>query len=186
MKRVLLAAILLAATAGTASAGGFVGLGIGGSPGVSSDSHMEADGRTGRIEGGYSFGRFAIEGLGQRFDAYNTSDFSGYTNTTLGIAGLFRLPLTDGFGVYGRAGFQHTSLSVDDDSAYMRSDQHYNGTGLLFGGGADFRLPIAAANLSLFVDYTIATTNLTIDELPQVAPYRFTTRSWLLGAKLAF
>lgn len=183
MKRVAVTVLVLAGTATTASAGGFIGLAVGGSPGVSSDSHLEADGRSGRLELGYSFGRFAVEGIGTRFDLNTTSDYQPYTNTTLGVAGTFGVPLGSGFGVYGRLGLQHTSLTTD---SAQRIDQHYNGGGLLFGGGADFKLPLAAANLALFVDYTITTSSLTIDEEPGVPSYQFTTRNWMLGAKLGF
>jgi opacity protein-like surface antigen len=184
MKRVLLAAVVLAVTAGTASAGGFVGLAVGGSPGVPEDSHMAADGRSGRLELGYSFGRLAVEGLAHRFDLINTSDFSGYSSTTLGVAATFGVPIGSGFGVYGRGGLQHTQLSVDESSS--RPDRHYNGNGLLFGGGFDFTIPSAAVKLALFVDYTITTSSLTIDEQMSVPAYQLTTRNWMLGAKLAF
>ncbi|HUS32136.1 MAG TPA: outer membrane beta-barrel protein [Kofleriaceae bacterium] len=184
MKRVLLVAAVLAATTATASAGGFVGLGIGGEAGVSSDSSLAADGRSGRLEVGYSFGRLSVEGLVSRFDLYNTTDYAGYTDTSLGIAATFGVPLSAGFGVYGRGGLQHTTLSVDESAS--RADRHYNGSGLLFGGGFDYHLPLAATNLALFVDYTITTSSLTIDELPGIEAYQFTTRNWMLGAKLGF
>jgi hypothetical protein len=182
MKRaVLVVTVFLAATASTASAGGFVGLAIGGSPGVT-EGNWTPDGRSGRLELGYSFGKIGVEGIAHRFDLLS-ADQQSYSNTTLALAGTFGVPLSNGFGVYGRLGIQHTSVTTDSPS---RIDQHYGGGGLLVGGGADYKLPLAAANLSVFVDYTITTSSLTIDEYPEIAPYRFTTRNWMLGAKLSF
>jgi hypothetical protein len=169
------------ATAATASAGGFVGLGIGTAPGTTSgDQHYLEDGRSGRLEAGYSFGRIAVEGLVSRFDMIGP-DGATYTDTSLGIAGMYTLPLTDGFGVFGRLGYQHTTLSPDDYHPYPS----HSGSGILFGGGAEFKLPLAAANLKLFVDYTIARSSVSPESHPDYE-YSLMTRTWTLGAKLGF
>ena len=184
MKGLLVAAVLLA-SASTASAGGFVGLGVGTAPGTSGSSGFTADGRTGRLELGYSFGRFAVEGIAARNDLI-APDTYVFNDTMLAVAGMFRLPLSDGFGAYGRFGLQHTSLTWDDDQG-PQSDPDFSGGGILFGGGFDFKLPIAAANLSVFVDYTLALSTLTVTGAPEGSQeYGLTTRTWTLGAKLGF
>lgn len=180
MKRVVLVAGLLAATATTASAGGFVGLGIGGSPGTSGDVSLDAQGRSGRLELGYSFGRLAVEGVGSKFDLVAPDGYV-YSDTSIGIAGTFTLPLSDGFSAYGRLGLQHTS--VDEDQSVKPS---LSGGGLFGGGGVELKLPLAAVNLGLFVDYTIAHSSLTVDGSSGQPDYGFTTRNWMLGAKLGF
>lgn len=180
MKRVLLAAFLLAATAGTASAGGFVGLGLGTTPGISNDDDATADGRSARLEVGYSFTNFSIEGLASRFDLLDKFG-TRYSDTSLGIAGTYRVPLSDGFGAYGRLGYQHTGVSLKTAEGAGAS-----GSGILFGGGADFKLPLPATNLSIFVDYTIAHSSLRVDGEVDDEGHGLTSRTWTLGAKLGF
>ena len=177
MKGPVLVAAVLTLTATTASAGGFVGLGIGTSPAHGVDSFAE-DGRSGRLELGYSFGRISVEGMGTRFDMAR-DDGATYSATSLGIAGLYTLPLSDGFDVFGRLGLQHTTLSPNNQSPA------HTGGGILFGGGAQFRLPTAAVKLAIFVDYTIARSSVAPETHPDYE-YSLTTRIWTLGAKLGF
>jgi hypothetical protein len=180
MNRLALAAVLLAATATTASAGGFVGLGIGTTPGLSGDMSYAADGRSGRLELGYSFGRLSIEGLGSRFDMFRADGY-GYQDTSLGIAGKYNVPLGDLFEVFGRLGLQHTDLSSSD-----RIREDYSGSGILVGGGFEYRIPLQAVKASLFVDYTVAHSSLTSPEIYGTTEFSFTTRVWTLGATLSF
>ena len=179
MSRTALALVLVAASATAASAGGFVGLGIGTGAASSGDFHADEDGRSGRLEVGYRFGRISIEGMASRYDMANTIEVRDYSGTTLALAGKYNLPLQDSFEVYGRAGLQRTSLS---DKNY---DIEYAGTGFLLGGGAEFRLPVAAVGLSLFVDYTIQHAGLKTEVYGDQS-FGLTSRIWTLGATLSF
>ncbi|HSD87420.1 MAG TPA: outer membrane beta-barrel protein [Kofleriaceae bacterium] len=180
MNRLALAAVLLAATATTASAGGFVGLGIGTTPAVTGDVAYHADGRSGRLELGYSFGRLSIEGLGSRFDLFRADGY-GYQDTSLGIAGKYNLPLGDRFEVFGRLGLQYTDLRSDD-----RVREDYSGSGILAGAGFEYRIPLQALKASVFVDYTIAHSSLTSPAVYGTTEFSFTTRAWTLGATISF
>src|SRR5688572_21412834 len=103
--------------ASTASAGGFVGLGIGSEARVSDDSgRFASDGRSGRLMGGYSRplgpGKIAAEAAYTGFDV----DRSAVTmsGSVLWLAGKYNYTIGDGFEAFGRLGIQRTSLSTDD------------------------------------------------------------------------
>ena len=178
MSRTALALVLVAASSSAASAGGFVGLGIGTGAASSGDINIDEHGRSGRLELGYRFGRFSVEGLGSRY-GMKSADAHEWTGTTLGIAGKYNFPLGDGFEVFGRLGLQHTDVSGD----YYQED--INGNGFLLGGGAEYRLPVAAVGLSLAVDYTIVHSSVKPNgEGP--TDYSLTSRMWTLGAILSF
>jgi hypothetical protein len=180
MKRVVLTALLVAAMATTASAGGFIGLGVGTAPGINSDLQMTENGRTGRLELGYQFGRISVEGMAGRTDLLRTDGY-GWQYTTLGLAGKYNLPLSDGFQLYGRLGYQHTTLDPMETAR-----ETYEGSGLFGGVGVEFRLPVAVANLALFVDYTISHSSMSSPPVLGTEEVGFTTRIWTLGAKLGF
>src|SRR5688500_11547917 len=112
MSRTALALVMVAASASAASAGGFIGLGVGTGAASSGDLALDGDGLCGRLMLGYSFGRFAVEGMGTR-DGMVGSGGHEWTGTTLALAGKFTLPLQDNFGVFGRVGLQRTDLSGD-------------------------------------------------------------------------
>jgi hypothetical protein len=176
MFRTPLALVMVAASASAASAGGFVGLGIGTGAASSGDIDLDEDGRSGRLMVGYSFGRFAIEGMGIRYDMV-TPDAHEWTGTTLALSGKFTLPLQDNFGVFGRLGLQRTDISgnfYDEENA---------GTGFLIGAGAQFKLPVAAADLAVFVDYTIVRSSLGNEIYDDLS---LTSRFWTLGATIGF
>src|SRR4026208_1096879 len=111
MSRSVLALVLVAASATAASAGGLVGRGSGTGAASSGDIPYEEDGRSGRLEAGYRFGRFSIEGMGSRYGlALSGSEWSG---TTLALAGKVNFPLGDQFEAFGRLGLQHTTVTED-------------------------------------------------------------------------
>jgi hypothetical protein len=187
MKRVVLAAVVLAATSTVASAGTFVGLGIGTAPATSGDAMLQEDGRSLRLELGYKFGRFAIEGIVNHANLDGTA--WGYTApgemswNNLAVAGKYNLPLGDRFEAFGRLGLLRTYLSIDGDPRY--GSDEYAGTGLMGGAGFEYRINLGAAGGSIFVDYTIAHAGITSPEYMQDS-YGLTTRVWTLGATLSF
>ncbi|HEY1815173.1 MAG TPA: outer membrane beta-barrel protein [Kofleriaceae bacterium] len=144
--RSLLAAGLLAAAGSIASAGPYIGLGIGSGPSLSNNTiaNPEQTSRSGRLLLGYSFrmpvGRLSIEGEANRFDF----DLNGMAmSSTMAGAGLkYSFPLGSGFEVFGRGGLQRTWLS---DGGYAG-----DGDGYYLGAGFELRIPIFG---SVFVDY---------------------------------
>jgi hypothetical protein len=174
MSRTALAVVMVAASASSAFAGGFVGLGIGTGAASSGDFQIDEDGRSGRLMLGYRFGRISIEGMGTRYDMVS-SEGHEWTGTTLALAGRYNLPLGDNFEVFGRLGLERTDLS---GKVY---DEELAGNGILFGAGAEFRLPIAAVGASLFVDYSIIRSGSM-----NGVDGTLTSRIWTLGATLSF
>jgi hypothetical protein len=182
MSRTALALVMVAASASAASAGGFVGLGIGtgaasSSDGFAGDFDVDEDGRSGRLLVGYSFGRFAIEGMGTRYGMVDSVS-RPWTGTTLSLHGKFTLPLQDSFGVFGRLGLQRTDINGDEANAEM------SGSGFLVGAGAEFKLPVQAVGLAIYIDYTIFRSSLETEWNAQEVT--LTSRIWTLGANLSF
>ena len=177
MTRLALAAVLLAATASSASAGTYVGLGIGTSPATSGDVSMMENGRSGRLQLGYRLGPFSVEGLASRADLAR-ADGASYSWTTLGVAGRLSHGLGSGFEVFGRLGYQGTR--VHQDAGF----DTYQGKGMLFGGGFEYRLDLFLAKGSLYVDYTVQRSDLAREGVNGME-YGLTSRVWTLGAILS-
>jgi hypothetical protein len=177
MKRAVLAMALVTVSSGVASAGGYIGLGVGTGPAIGEDTDagsIEDDGRSARLIGGVRFGRFSIEGGLGGFDArFNADSVRLYQ---LSLSGKFNLPISDGFEAYGRAGIQRTSLNHDNP------DIDADGTGLMLGLGMEYVLPLAVTKLSLWIDYQYANASME-SSLPA---YDVSTRMWTLGATIAF
>ncbi len=170
MKSPLVTALLL--VAGTAHAGGYIGLGIGDGVGASGDVRFDASGRTGRILGGFRFGRIAAEASAGRAPVIQQGG-RPYDITQLSVAAKYSFPLSDGFEVFGRLGLHRTSLTSN-----VSADVDSKGSGILFGGGAEFRskLPV-----SFWIDYTVANCSL---NGPSDRDTGLTTRQWMIGASL--
>lgn len=178
MSRTALALVLVAASSSAAFAGGFVGLGIGTGAATSGDYNIDENGRSGRLDIGYRFGRISVEGLGSRYGMVSGQGHP-WTGTTLAIAGRYNFPLGDNFEVFPRLGLQHTDIQGD---VY---DEELTGSGFLVGGGAEYRLPLTAVGLSVVVDYTIVHSTLSmVGEGPK--DLSVTSRMWTLGAILSF
>jgi hypothetical protein len=167
----LLAAGLMAIST-TASAGGYVGLGVGTEPGVNDEMATTAVplGRSLRGFGGIRFGRFSIEGALNGFGVV-ASNHGNRDVFQLSAAAKYNHPLGNGFEVVGRAGLERTWLNLGDDR------YNFSGNGFLVGAGFEYRLDLVITNASLFVDYTIHHATLT-DTRGQVPE---TSRIWALG-----
>src|SRR5262245_8073984 len=123
MKRSLVLGVsVLMASPGAASAGVYLGLGIGTNGFEASANIFDTDGRALRLFGGYRFpslsfgGAFGIEG---GVEGYNLmvrqSRSTAYDGREWFAAGRFIYPFSDDFEAYGRLGFQRTSLSGTGD-----------------------------------------------------------------------
>jgi hypothetical protein len=180
MKRAALAVTLLAATAGTAKAGGtYIGLGIGTAPAISEDSErIESDGRSMRGMLGMRWGQWSIEGsiggnelLRSNGDRSAVVPFGDLYN--LSASGKFNLPLGNNFEAFGRLGLNHLVVRGEDEG------NDASGNGLLFGGGFEYKLNLGVAGGSIFVDYTINRAEM-ISDVSDLT-YDLTTRTWTLG-----
>lgn len=150
MKSTFVVAAILAASGGVATAGGYLGLGIGTSPGVSdTNDYFSGSGRTGRLFGGARFGQFSVEGAINGYGLKNTTG-SGYDAKEASVAGKFNLPLGNDFEAFGRVGLQRTWLSVQNNKPMYDAQ----GNGYLVGLGMEYRLNLGFAAGSLFIDYS--------------------------------
>jgi hypothetical protein len=188
MKRAALLVAVLATTSSVASAGTYVGLGIG-TNALSEDSdRLVEDGRSGRLIVGYRFkpmkrGAFAIEGaLGGygvglvdrnapvKLDAYQLS-----------AAVRFNLPIADNFEAFGRLGLQHTTVG-GENAIYDTS-----GNGFLVGLGMAYKLDLSVGSGAwLTIDYQLNKTQLTGERFMGEAALDVLERQWTLGAAFAF
>jgi len=171
MKCALLVATGLLAISTTASAGGYLGLGLGTPPGVNEEMAMTATpaGRSLRGLGGMRFGRFSVEGALNGFGV--VTGRGDQTVYQASVAAKFNLPLGNNFEALGRAGLERTWLNLDDDR------YNFAGNGFLVGAGFEYRLDLGIKNASVFVDYTIhhATLENTRGQVGE------TSRIWGLG-----
>lgn len=177
MTRLAIAAVLLAASTSVASAGTYLGIGIGTSAdGSLGDSDtVEGAGRSGRLMLGSRFGRLSIEGQASRFDLM----FAGggaYESTQLGAGLKANVPLGNNFELFGKGGVQRTWLNLDG-TAYDLA-----GNGWFLGGGIEYRLDLAVTAASIFVDYQYSSTTLTNERMLEVDG---SSGMWTLGATVS-
>ena len=178
MKCACLAAFLVAASATAASAGTYVGLGIGSSASVGSNTlAVTGDGgRSERFVLGESFGRLSIEGAGTRFGARHRA--IGYDDTTVALAARLTFPVSGPIAVFGRGGLERTWLSPGPQN--MTS---YAGNGYLLGAGIeyDFHVSILGGG-AIFADYE--RTDSTFQSAAG-SPFDYNASMWTLGVTLS-
>jgi hypothetical protein len=184
MKRAVLAMALVTVSSGVASAGGYIGLGIGTGPSLSTsnDDRVEADGRSARLMLGYRFGRISVEGAVNGYDMAFGIQTSLYSSEVRqgSISGKYNHPLADGFEAFGRLGYSKTWFSLKDDDRFDAA-----GTGIIFGAGIEYRLKLGlAGGASLWFDYQYSRAALDGD-LAQVRT-DLNAAMWTLGATIAF
>jgi hypothetical protein len=150
--RSLLAVALIAAAASTASAEGYLGLGIGTAASPSADKTSSNGERSGGAFGGMHFGQFSVEGAASRYGVWRGNQ--EYSGTVLAVAGKYNLKLGDGFDAYGRLGLERTWLSTDTTAS------DYAGNGWLLGAGFEYHFKLASTGASAFVDYERTQTGL--------------------------
>ena len=178
-----LAVLLLAMAASSASAGTYIGLGVGNGPATNSDLKFSEDGRSGRLLVGYRWGHFAVEGLGTGYSLFRGNSGNTYDGTTLGVAAKYSVPIGDKFEGFGRAGLQRTSLTASD-KASASGARDYAGSGFLVGGGFEYRFDVGfAGGASVFIDYTIDHSSGSLAGRPE--SYGLTERIWTLGVTLS-
>ncbi len=159
MKRAALAVTLLAMSSGVASAGGYVGLGIGTAPAISTgtDADESPDGRSARLLLGSRFGQFSVEGALGGFDTVmlDSRGAIAYDVYQASIAAKLSLPLGNNFEAFGRVGLHQSWWTAE------RPEHEVGGSGLLFGAGFEYRIKAVLGQGSLFVDYQYSSADLT-------------------------
>lgn len=134
------------------------GLYLGGSYGWFKSHGGEFDDNNDLFAGtlGYQFNEyFAAEAEYLDFSEFGNDDEVNGDLKGVGVAAKARLPLTNTFGVYGRAGVYAYSLDVD---AFDESET-YDEVSPFVGAGADFRM---TDSLTAFVEYNRY--NVEVDE----------------------
>ncbi len=175
MNRLSMAAVIVAAMGQVASAGTYLGLGIGTAANASADNvMMDGDGRSGRLMLGYRFSRIAVEGSGTRYDLFVGS--APYQATQLAAGLKVGFPLGNNFELMGRGGVQRTSLSMTGSQG-----ADADGTGYYLGGGIEYRLNLGLTGASLFVDYQRSSTDFDNGS----RQYEGIASMWTLGATLS-
>lgn len=158
--RSLFVAALVAGSASVASAGGYVGLGIGTAASPGGDMAMSSsDGnRSGRLMLGTRFGHLSLEGAGSRYGLIGVSGASPYQGTMLAGALKYSLPLGNNFELFARGGLERTWLTHESATAGNAYD--WSGNGWLLGAGFEYRLDLGVTAASVFVDYEHSDTTL--------------------------
>ncbi len=180
LKRAALITGLLAATAGTASAGGtYIGLGIGTAPAISEDTdRVDSDSRALKGILGMRWGQWSIEGTIGTNELVRLNQAGTVFNPhgdlyVLGANAKFNLPLGNNFEAFGKLGLNHLVVRADNEQF------NQSGNGLLFGAGFEYKLNLGVGGGSIFVDYTINRASMVNESDKELGD--FTTRTWMLG-----
>lgn len=178
MKRAALAVTLLVAATGSASAGTYVGLGIGTAAAISEDTErLDGDGRSGKALLGMRFGNISVEGAVGKFGTAITTvpgdpaRFFG-DQWQASISGKLSLPLGNNFEAFGRVGLHRSWISAE------REEQDVSGDGYLIGAGIEYRLNLVVGQGSIFLDYQYNEADLEGDRLKFPGA---SSRMWTLG-----
>jgi hypothetical protein len=178
--RRLIPLLALTLTAGTAHAGGYLGLGIHSEAGLGgdmNDNFSSAGHNGGRLVLGTRISRLAVEGSLDRTGLTSTTAVGGgddHTATSLGVAGKFFVPLgaSGAFEAFGKLGMQRTWL-VDHEG-----DDWFAGVGLQYS----FSLGLVGG-AALLVDYTHQEVTL---RDPERRPLDGNVRTLSAGLQLGF
>lgn len=185
MFRGSLAIIVITALGTAASAGVYLGLGVGPAANTGNDTSgknaftSDGNGRSARFILGARFGRFSLEG---DVDHYGVLVDKAYPFDAWDAALLLKYsyPLSYGFEVFGKGGLVHTWLTNGSgDSTTLNS----NGNGWVLGAGLEWRFNLVLAGCSLFVDYEFNSSSFSYDATPQ--DYNATAGMWMLGATVS-
>lgn len=155
MKTAALAATAVVAMSGPASAGVYLGLGLGPKPML--DDAMDSVGapssRSLRGVVGARLANVSLEGAVNGFDLA-TQRSGGQTVYQASAALKLSIPIVSHIEAFGRGGLERTWLRMGEDPANLRGD------GFLAGVGLELRLNLVVASTSIFADYTVHRTSL--------------------------
>jgi hypothetical protein len=183
MMRAALAVALVAATSSVATAGAYVGLGIGTNAASDASDRRVEDGRSARLLVGYRFrpmkhGAISLEGSISGYglgllDRTSIVELDAYQYSA---AGRFDLPLSHNFEAFGRLGLQHTSVGGANPIYDV------SGSGFLIGAGMAYLFQIGiGSGAAVSIDYQINRAELSG---ARFKPAAVTERQWTLGVTL--
>lgn len=182
--RLAFGAVILASMTSVASAGTYIGLGVGSeSTGGAEYSDgrgsvgggMDGFERSGRLMVGKRMSKLSVEGQASRFDV--NFDYNGYEATQLALALKLSLPLGSGFEFFGKGGLERTWLSGGPSEMHGAA-----GNGLLLGAGFEYQFSLGLTGASIFVDYQRASTSF---ENEYMVAWDGVTSMWTLGATVS-
>lgn len=176
----LTSVIVVAAVGTAASAGTYVGLGIGSSS-VSDNGANDyvPDGRSARLMVGMRFGNISAEAAYTGYGLVKQNSGNSFDSRGLSAALKLSIPLGNNFEAYGRGGLMRTWLTLPGD-AKPAGLTSYSGDGYTVSAGFEYRLNLVLAGASLFVDYTRNTATLSAD-MPGYQPLDQSASLWTLG-----
>lgn len=175
--------VIAAAQTSVASAGAYVGLGVGTAVGGSwqapergNEGDVDGFERSGRLVVGTRISKLSLEGQVGRF-ALTFGDPLEYQGTQLGVGLKYSIPLGNNFEVFPKAGVGRTWLS-----GMSSPDESYAGNGWFLGAGVEYRLNLGVTAASLFLDYQRSSTDF--DSVPMYA-FDSSIGMWTLGATVS-
>lgn len=182
MMRLGLAVVTLASLTSVASAGTYIGVGVGSEssggaerPDGSDAGTMDGYGRSGRLMVGSRFSKLSIEGQASRFGV--TFDSSEYEATQIAAALKLSIPLGNNFEFFAKGGLERTWLNNGPTEMHDAA-----GNGLLLGAGFEYRLSLGVTAASIFVDYQRASSGFENDYM---LTWDGVTSMWTLGATVS-
>lgn len=164
-----------------ASAGTYVGLGVGPSPTIDAkDLTLDGYGRTGRLFLGYRIMQFSIEGaLTAASTAGNVTTNSSASDLDARYASLmgkYSHPLGNGFELFGKAGLLYSDYSMKNGSSDLK------GSSLAIAGGVEYRVSLGVGSIGLSLEYGLSSGEL--EDNVTSAKTDVATRQWMFGVSV--
>lgn len=188
MLRALLVVTVLGATSASASAGIYVGLGIGTAPSTSIGNNTQGtaistdgNGRSAQLLVGWRLGRFSIEGDVDHYGlVVNDGPFDAWDAA---LMLKYSQPISNGFELFGKGGLVHTWITAGGSAPTGASSLNSSGDGWKLAAGLEYRVNLLLAGFSIYVDYELGSSQLGVDNTQQT--YDQTTGMAMLGATVS-
>ena len=181
--RLSVVAAVIAASTSVASAGTYLGAGIGTSASIGGDHNRYApDGRSGRLILGFGFGRIGVEANATRYGLDNAG--VSWNATTAAVAVRAAFPIGYNFELFGRGGVERTWLTTNAPGPGMPEP---SGNGWLLGAGVDYKINLGITGGSIFLDYTYDQTGFSSTDPQSRRTQQFDQSAgmWTLGLTLS-
>ena len=176
--RLCVVAAVIAASTSMASAGTYLGAGIGTSASLGGDKTSYApDGRSGRLILGFGIGRVGIEANATRYGLYSAG--ASWDATSVAAALRVAFPIGYNFELFGRGGVERTWLTTSANRPGMPES---SGNGWLLGAGVDYKINLGITGGSIFLDYTHSDTGFSFtNAVNQTGKFDQSAGMWTLG-----
>jgi len=148
-------ALAAAAMPSVADAGIYAGVGVGKAPAVRGDvdSRFSKDGNAGRLVVGARLGYIALEAEASRAVLAPAMSGDPWYASTLAASLKLLLPVGDHLELFGRGGLGRSGIGPDPGLG-RDADTPYVGTGIIVGGGLQYRFGGQLANFSIWGEYS--------------------------------